>query len=536
MKFYSLLIVLAVMLGLASAAQNTKQPLARVGSSTIDQPQYESFQKIIRMYPTKQNDYFPAQRSMGTHIVETEILFSKATPELKSKLEKTLDWQWKKAYYPAQIYLIEKLGPDLGINANQIEDYYHAHKESFKVTVAATDSLKKDSVYYKEISEVKGEIIDSLFLQSDKPDSVFLKSLGDSLPPQNQINQSWIGYVRSNPPKYFMKKFYNQDFGKPFPDSLNEIFGEGKIITQADMDIILSWIPQERREYYSNAEGKRELVEWLLKWKLFSKHAEKSGFTSQPSIKKDLEWAWRIEVVSAYVDQVLLPKVKAVSDIDTMIVKYAITDEAGTPNLNPDTAELNRKIAELKRQSATLIIDSLINRIRKAVPVTYLKDDLRDEKMNSPAKLIAKADKLRDSGKTEEAENLYTTLARDFAFTSQGKRAIIEIAKIQTERQAYYQAIANYRKYLLSGDDKSKFCNVFFMIGFIYDEYLDRPEMAEVNYKYVLKNLPGCELTDDAEFMMLHLGEPMSSVEELQAEALRQGRKIDSAENSTHAD
>ena len=74
-----------------------------------------------------------------------------------------------------------------------------------------------------------------------------------------------------------------------------------------------------------------------------------------------------------------------------------------------------------------------------------------------------------------------------------------------------------------------------FMIGFIYDEYLDRPEMAEVNYKWVLKNTPDCELSDDAEFMMLHLGEQMSSVDELQAEVKRQGKKVEASDADTAA-
>jgi hypothetical protein len=65
------------------------------------------------------------------------------------------------------------------------------------------------------------------------------------------------------------------------------------------------------------------------------------------------------------------------------------------------------------------------------------------------------------------------------------------------------------------------------MIGFIYDEYQNKSDLAEANYKWVLKNTPDCELSDDAEFMTLHLGEPMNSVEELRAEARRQGRKVD---------
>ena len=68
------------------------------------------------------------------------------------------------------------------------------------------------------------------------------------------------------------------------------------------------------------------------------------------------------------------------------------------------------------------------------------------------------------------------------------------------------------------------------MIGFVYSEYLSKPELAEANYKWILKNTPECELADDAEFMCLHLAEPMIGVDELQAEAKRQGRKPEEAE------
>jgi tetratricopeptide (TPR) repeat protein len=329
-----------------------------------------------------------------------------------------------------------------------------------------------------------------------------------------------------------MKKFFKEDFGKPYPDSLSEVFGKGKPITQADFDVILSWLPAERREYYSNSEGKKELVEWLLKWKLFSAHAEKSGFTKQPEIKKALDWAWKVEVATEYVNKVLLPKAQVSKSLDTTMVKYALTDDAGAANLNPDTSDLNRRLESLNVQNSTLAIDSIIFGLRNKVGVTFFQNDWRDEKSQNPVKLIATADSLRDSAKTDEAERIYNTLSNEYSFSPEGKRALIEAAKILTEKQSYYQAIANYRRYLINGDDKSKFCNVFFMIGFIYDEYLDKPELAEINYKYVLKNLPGCELTDDAEFMMLHLGEPMSSIEELQSEALRQGRKVEPSDTA----
>lgn len=132
-------------------------------------------------------------------------------------------------------------------------------------------------------------------------------------------------------------------------------------------------------------------------------------------------------------------------------------------------------------------------------------------------------------GKHPGAETNYRTLISTFPFTPEGMRAYPELAKILTEKQLYSEAIKNYRDYLILSNDKSKRCNTFFMIGFINDEYLNKSDLAQINYRWVLKNTPECELADDAEFMSLHLGESMSSVEELRAEALRQGKKVDTS-------
>lgn len=532
MKLYSHLFVLLSVLMCYSQAQEKNDSLARIGSHLIDQSQFNAFQKAIRVYPSQMNNYFPARRSPVTFLIESEILFSKASPELVNKLEKSPDWQWKKMYYPAQFYLMDILAPNLGLTEEQLKSYYDSHKKSYKVSVKV-DSSKKDSTFYKEFSVVKNEIVNALFLKDNKPDQAFIKSLGDSLPSSETINQEWISNVRSNAPQYFMKKFYKEDFGKPYPDSISEIYGKGKIITDEDMSIILSWIPEERRDYYTNAEGKKELAEWLLKWKLFSSRAQKTGFAKLPQVQKAQDYAWKIEVATAYVKQVLPSLVNSSQPLDTTIIKYLSANESSSSKTNVDSTVLKNKIQSIKDQIAIQSLDSLIYSFRKNAAITLYNNELRDEKNQNPAELIVKADSLRDSAKTDEAEQIYNSLSNNFTFSPEGKRATIELAKILTERQSYYQAIDNYRKYLLIGDDKSKLCNVFFMIGFIYDEYLDKPELAEINYKYVLKNLSNCELTDDAEFMMLHLGEPMSSVEELQAEALRQGRKIDMSDNSS---
>ncbi|MFO7772415.1 MAG: hypothetical protein R6V59_00460, partial [Dehalococcoidia bacterium] len=93
------------------------------------------------------------------------------------------------------------------------------------------------------------------------------------------------------------------------------------------------------------------------------------------------------------------------------------------------------------------------------------------------------------------------------------EKALIEMAKIKTEDQKYHRAVEYYRKHTILYNDRK--CNNFFMTGFIFDEYLNSPKKAEMNYKWILKNTPDCELADDAEFMCLHLDEPTPGVETL---------------------
>ena len=535
MKLYSQAIVgLSAVFLAFCAKQDAGDNLAQIGSTKITKQHYEAFNKVVRIFPSKPSDIFPGQRSPATFMTEVEVLSSKLPKDQKKKLVQSDDWSWKKRYYPAQFYIFDVLAPNLGFTDNELKGFYNSNKNLFVETFRPADTTKKDSTYTKPFDEVREKIITMMFCERNKPDSAFMNSAymksfpKDSLPPQSEIDDSWVNSVRKNPPLFFMKKFYKEDFGKAYPDSIDEIFGDGKVITPKDLDVILNWLPDDRRDNFTQGHGKKEMVEWLLKWKLFAERAEKSGYLKKnPHYKTGLDWALRIEYANAYVISELSTKVTPPAAPDSSNILFAYTDDLGYVNLKPDTSEINSRIRIYNQKKKTDQIDSMIYSVRKKAVIKYFQDELKDDKVIEPSKLIAKADSLRDSSKSDAAEQEYKKLVDNFGFTPEGKRATIELAKLLTERQSYYQAVGYYRNYLLHGDDKSKFCNVFFMIGFIYDEYLDKPGLAELNYKYILKNLKDCDLTDDAEFMMLHLGEPMSSIEELQAEALRQGRKID---------
>jgi hypothetical protein len=531
-KLVYLLVILPLIY--SCTKKDPKEALVQIGQQTFSKSQFEAFEKVIKMYPVDPGVYFPVFRSPITHLIETEVIYNQTPQALRDSLKATADWKLKEKYYPAQLFLFDYLSSNLGISEQEISSFYEAHKESFKATIT-NDSTKKDSTYYRPLTEVKSQIVDTLFIRANQPDSVFLSRF-DSLAEKPYINDQWLMHIRQNLPNFFMKKIFAEVNGKPYPDSLSEIFGAGKYISQAELDVIMSWIPEMRRGDYKSPEQQRNIVEWLVKWKLFSTYAYTKQLNDPQMLKKIMEWAWKLNVVYHYVNTTMASIAESSVVIDSAMLLYSLYDDNGYTLVNTNDNGFTTKERSLRRELVILKVDSIIMSYRQKTTIQTLQNDWTDIKNQKPDSLMKVAETYRDSGKTNEAKDIFLTLTKEFAFTPEGKNAFIELAKLQTEQQLYTQAISNYRQYLVNNGDKDKRCNTFFMIGFIYDEYLEKPLNAEVNYKWVLKNTPDCELADDAEFMMLHLNEPMSSVEELRDEATRQGRKVESANEGTSAD
>ena len=241
-KYLHLVIVLPLLM--VCSRKDSGEGIVKIGKTVISNAQMEAFNKITGMYPVDPGKYFPGLRSRITHLVETEVLYRRSDVSrdqveqrnlirrIRDSLEKTADWEWKQRYFPAQMYLLDFLSANLGIPDEQISAYYEANKDSlFKVTVKG-DSTKPDSTYYRELADAKSEIVTTLFALNNKPDSAFLARF-DSLPEQKELDQQWVGYVRQKLPNYFMTRLYREHTGSPYPDSLNEVFGEGKFINSS---------------------------------------------------------------------------------------------------------------------------------------------------------------------------------------------------------------------------------------------------------------------------------------------------------------
>jgi hypothetical protein len=534
-----------------------KKFFAKVGKNKISQESYSAFDIMKRQYPSGSfgDNIFPGDRSFPTLCIETEILFIEAK-SFRDKIKKRGDWKWKEKYFPAQHYLENILDMNLGFLQKDIEEYYNNHKEDYKKvikvkvgedTVAVNDSASdsvnvtyKDSIAYNSIDDMKNEITQDLFWEKYPPDSAFIASMtdtSDTATDTSLIKTQWINKIRQDIPQFFMEKFFKKTYNKEYPDSLDEIYGEGKVITPEDFEVILMWIHESDRELYKNDENRRRyLIEWLLKWKLFYKEAEECGYTEKEEIKAILDWALKYDVASAYVYEKLLDDIKNGITVDTAMCIFEHWDKTYKPGIYPDSAELKKIIESGKETKIKIAFDEKIHSLRTETGVTFLQSDDIDDKTVDPDSIAALADSLYGAGNSSDAETQYKKLISNFLFTKKGKDALVEVSKILTEKELYWEAIHNYRRFLLVSDDFEKRCNIFFMIGFVFGEYLDKPELAEASYKWILKNTPDCELSDDAEFMCLHLDEPMIGVEELRAEAKRQGREVEEEPVNDNAD
>ncbi len=558
-RFCALVLAIALV-SFCQKQDKAKDTIATIDGAKITKDIYNSFWEMRRLYPSYTGDYFPGERAISSYLVETALLADDGNAKSYSgKLKADPDWQWKQKYFPAQMYLQKVLDANLGFTDKELEKYYKAHAGSYKMKMqvdvpapkaaanAKADAaakgkdtsktkvtpppqtVKKDTVIQRTLPEVKDQVLKALFLAKyPVPDSLFRKHdpKDTTKVDTSEVQNRWMYMVRSDLPNFFMRKSYEEKYKQKFPDSLKDWYGKGKVITETDMDVIMSWLAESQRVMYNTPAGRADLARWLLKWKLFSEDAEKCGFASQDNVKAVIDWAWKVEVATNYVNNDLVPKLKASVSVDTQMCVYAMWDDRGSMT-QKDTAGINRTVTRYFTKSMYIKVDSALYALRKAHNVVFKLMEYKDDQSGDPMKIVAHADSMRDTGNTTEASSAYRTLMTAFPFTAEGKKAFAELAKVQSEKGEYTDAVKNYRDYLILAGDKSKRCNTFFMIGFIYDEYLNKWDLAEANYKWVLKNTPECELANDAEFMTLHLGEPMNSVEELRAEARRQGRKVD---------
>jgi tetratricopeptide (TPR) repeat protein len=510
-----------------------------VGNTVLGKDAFEAFERMIRIYPAPLPQIFPAQRQPVTFMAEVEAIYRHTLARGISVSVDSLDWVWKKRYFTAAPFF-DLLSVNLGFTDTELQRHYNRSPEEFRINVITAEG--EDSSFVPPFENAKRQVADALFYKKYPPDSAFIAKLGEEDLDSASLREHWLYNVRSNTADFFMRQFFFERTGEVYADSVQQIYGAGKPIQSDDIDIIRAWAGEGRRNMRI-----KELVEWLYKWKTFAEHVEKNGLTSTPSHKDMIHWASRVEHANAYLRDGVVPSLSTgAAEIDADLAELIIFDQARRTE-RPATARVQAELNNINRVRSVALIDSVVYGIRKAVGVIFLQDELKDEKSSDPAALMATADSLKDAAAEmppsdaeeilEETEKLLRTVAMDFAFAPEGHKAMNELAKMYLDR---YNAAAGfrqdgllaaainfYRRAQILDKDLDNLCNSYFMVGFTYDEHIKNYALAEANYKWILRNAPNCALASDAEFMIQNLGEPMTSIEEIKGQSLRQGRKID---------
>jgi hypothetical protein len=543
-KFIAALLCVSAFLVCQSA--KVKESIVKVGNTTLDGEALVSVTEALKVYPAPLPYYFPAQRQPQTIMAECEAIYrragSKKAAEISKKVAASRDWAWKQRYIAAQAYF-EFLQENLGIPDKQLIEYYKKHAEEFKVTTRVASG--QDSSYVPPFDSVKTRVADRCFYDTHKPDAAFIERVGDV--DSATVMTYWIYTVRTNPQDFFMRLIFKERTGTEYADSLEQLY-DGKTLTAEDMGVIATWLPESRKQM-----SDKYRAEWLFKWLTFSERAEKLGITATPSFKNKLHWVQRIEFALEYLRSEVLPKIEpagAFTSLDSTLAELLAYDKIGQARVANPQPLIAAALNDIMKTRLAVAVDSALYAIRKGAKVKFLSQskDRRDEKGSDPAALVAKADSLREvasdpnmdmdtaSKIMSEAEKLYNTLSTDFAFTAVGRKALGEMAKVMIDKYntdpkqgslLVTTAIKAYRKSQMLDADPDGMCNSYFLVGFAYDEHLKNYSLAEANYKWILRNAPACALASDAEFMIQHLGEPVTSIEEIQGQSLRQGREVD---------
>lgn len=515
-----------------------KDQFASINGKILSTSQLDAYKRVKSMYPANTMDLsFPGSRSLNSIAVEVEALFKDAERAIGSKIKNDIDWKWKSRYYISQNYLINIISKNWGYSDKEIKDFYDSNIDKFTETVTkekkpenmvtTKEPEKYDSAYVVPFDKVRNKVAIELFKMNSEPDSAFKVDF-ISRGARGDILDAWVQYIGPRKDVYFMKTFYKEKYGKTYPDSLNEILGEGKPVEPKDLEMIFKWLPEKDRKSFEDPQKKRTLVEWLLKWKLYEDKAKEIGYHEENDITEVSEAAWKYEVVLKYLNEEVFTGFVTSVSVDESLLRYQNWDRTGVPYGTLNEKALENLILSAKKTKAVIMLDSVIYDYRVKSNVKYLQDKFSDGKLKAPEAIKAEIDSLLEAGKgMRDVQKKYKLLTDEYAFTDIGKNALIELAKIKSEQGNFHGAIKDYRRYLTIAKNQDKFCSVFFMIGYIYGENLSKYPLAEANYKWILKNTPDCELANDAEFMTLHLGEPMIEVEELQAETKRQGKSIE---------
>lgn len=521
-KLFIGIAIIAIIVGIFATisskqkAVGSQEEFAKIGNKTYTMGEYRSFEAMIYNFPDlARKGFFPGKRLVPSLFIETEILYPEAKKYEKS-VKNTKEWEWKETFNLGQYYQRQVIRLNMGATDKELEEYFKKHRANI-----LQNSQNSDTSFNAN----RIAVIDSVFISKYPPTKDFIAKYrvqGD----QNFINKKWLEQNKKIATTFFTHEYYVEKYGKKYPKDINELLGTDKIITPEDFEIIKNWLPESTQEKLNNPKTKMDVVTYMIGWKLFAEEAVDKGLNKDLAFKQQQQFFEKFDIVRYYLNNVLTDRLGADrNSVNRDIAKYIYWDKVGTVTETIDSSFYNKVIDSIVQMKTDAALLKYISDKRANYTIEVINHNLTDGMAESSEKLSFEADSLVKDNNSEKAMSLYLKLANNYSFTEEGIKAYRALALIYNDLHQYKNAINSYGNYLVLSEESDEWSKVFFMRGYIYSENLHKLALAAVNYKWLIKNKPDSDLVDDAEFMYLHLGEPMDDIEELKAESRRQGRK-----------
>ena len=132
-------------------------------------------------------------------------------------------------------------------------------------------------------------------------------------------------------------------------------------------------------------------------------------------------------------------------------------------------------------------------------------------------KLLAKGEQLERQEKFSEAIKAYEKLALKYPKSPLAIESLHRVANIYTSGlQDYSRAVSVYERITQDYPDSTKrAAQAQFMIGFVYNNYMQDTAKAHVAYEAFLAKYPTHDLADDVQWELKYLGKDINEIPEL---------------------
>lgn len=458
--FYRWLAAAFLLLGLACFSPAASDTIASVGSMLLSGKDLADFTLANRIAP-QQSDELPLREgdSVSAFVTTVAAWQSAFMPLSNFTLRHGREWKWKKKYYLSRLFRGDILQQNFGYSDDEVRNYYERNKNVYtKKIVVDSAGVRCTTMVAKTFDSVRWDVAKDLFLSNYTPDSGSL-NLND--PAAFRLFREELY------PEYFIKKFYKAAYGKPRPDSVKVLYGSGKLFTASDVETVIDWLPEDQRATF--IKDPKLIINRLLQWTLFSERALATGYASRLSVRRILDWAWKLEVSQHYANIKFGPAARKNIHPDPSLVLLSYYDGNGSPGKEIDSGMLKNCYAGIVADQESAKCDSLRYLIRSSRGINFFYYDV-PLALKEPSGLAHEADALAAAGEGTHAKVLYTVLADHFAWTPEGKRAMIELAKMASGEGDFKEAIRCYRRFLFAEPDLEKMarggvpdrCNVLF--------------------------------------------------------------------------